>query len=309
MNKQEQTTTDDRHELRALEAAPVAAERVPTRVRIAPWGEVHSTRGSFIVDEESAALVEEAFSRHAADLPIDYEHQTLGGSYSSPNGQAPAAGWIKRIESKPGEGVFAHVEWTEPALEQLAAKQYRYLSPVALVRKSDRKLVGLHSVALTNKPAIVGMEPIVNRDVPVGETVRALRAQLGLESDCDVDQVLVAASRRLEKVERESTRAEIERRVDDAVRCGRISEAQRDYAIRLALSNGELFDEWLRTAPPVVPMGRTTPPDSTAGFGSLHAIAASARAEYRAHPQLASLTSERAFVDDALRLHGCAASM
>ena len=30
-------------------------------------------------------------------------------------------------------------------------------SPVAIVRKSDRKLVAIHSAALTNKPAIVGM--------------------------------------------------------------------------------------------------------------------------------------------------------
>jgi hypothetical protein len=34
--------------------------------------------------------------------------------------------------------------------------------PVVLVRKSDGKTVALHSVSLTNKPAIVGMRALVN---------------------------------------------------------------------------------------------------------------------------------------------------
>ncbi|MEE9296417.1 MAG: phage protease [Phycisphaerae bacterium] len=304
MNKQSTQQADEQHELTPLDAAHVAAPEVPTRVRIAPWGEVKSTQGSFIVDEESARLVVEAFEEHGADLPIDYEHQTLGGPYSSPTGQAPAAGWIKRLESEPGEGIFAHVEWTAPALEQVAAKQYRYLSPVALVRKSDRKLVGLHSVALTNKPAIVGMDPIVNKDAPIGDVVRALRERLELEPECDVDVVLVAASRRLDAFERDRTRRDVEGRVAAAVRGGRITEAQRDYATRLALSNRELFDEWLRTAPAVVPLGRTVPPAGTEAAGSAHGIAAGARSEYRAHPELAALTSEEAFVNDALRQQG-----
>ncbi|MFV1979492.1 MAG: phage protease, partial [Myxococcota bacterium] len=87
-----------------------------------------------------AELAKAAFADHATDTPIDYEHQTLGGSYASPNGQAPAAGWIKAIEAEPGVGLIASIEWTEQAKQMLAAKEYRYLSPVALIRKRDRKL-------------------------------------------------------------------------------------------------------------------------------------------------------------------------
>ena len=41
-------------------------------------------------------------------------------------------------------------------------KEYRYLSPVVLVRKRDQKATAIHSVALTNTPAIDGMFALVN---------------------------------------------------------------------------------------------------------------------------------------------------
>ena len=87
---------DDGGELSAMQSTELGGSAVPDRVLLAPWGDVESTNGSFVVDEESADLAKAAFADHATDTPIDYEHQTLGGSYASPNGQAPAAGWIRR---------------------------------------------------------------------------------------------------------------------------------------------------------------------------------------------------------------------
>ena len=298
----EQSTRTD-GELTPLDSTHLATSRVPTRVRIAPWGEVDSTSGRFVVDEESAQLVVEAFQQHETDLPIDYEHQTLGGAYASPTGQAPAAGWIKRIEVVPNDGIYADVEWTAPALRQLADKQYRYLSPVALVRKSDRKLIGLHSVALTNKPAIAGMEPLVNRDD--GETaLQSLRDHLQLEADSDVDTILVAADRRFDALHRDRELREAEEQVRVAVRSGKVTSAQREFAVRLALRDSELFDEWIRTTPVVVPLGRTTAPNTTVAAASQHGLTANARLEFRSNPALADLTSEEAFVADTLRQQG-----
>ncbi|MFQ5463605.1 MAG: phage protease, partial [Phycisphaerae bacterium] len=152
----------DEQEIKTLRSTPLNGATVETSILLTPWGCVESTNGSFVVDEESVRLVAEALADHGTDLPIDYEHQTLGGAFASPTGQAPAAGWIKRIVGRAGVGLLADIEWTEQAAEMLLAKQYRYLSPVALIRKSDRKLIAIHSAALTNKPAIVGMAPIVN---------------------------------------------------------------------------------------------------------------------------------------------------
>lgn len=306
--KRIQPSMDQSGELTPLDATRLSTSDVPTRVRIAPWGRVESASGAFIVDEESARLVTESFDAQGTDLPIDYEHQTLGGAYASPTGQAPAAGWIKRIEAEPGVGLFAHVEWTAPALEQLAAKQYRYLSPVALIRKTDRKLVGLHSVALTNKPAIVGAMPIVNRkvsdvDTPLTSSLRSLRERLSLDSESDVETILVAASRRFEDLEKRQARGEAEARVSEAILAGKLTEAQREVAMLLALRDSDLFDQWLRAAPVVVPLGRTVPPGGTSVSGSRHALEARARSEFRAHSTLAALTSEEAYVADAVRAH------
>jgi phage I-like protein len=301
------TQTDE--QLLALAGAQVDAKPIPTRVLLAPWGQVESTNGTFIVDEESARMVIEAFTSHQTDLPIDYEHQTLGGQYSSPTGKAPAAGWIKAIEAEPGVGLFASVAWTEAAVEHLAAGQYRYLSPVAVVRKSDRKLVALHSAALTNKPAIAGMQPIVNQSAADDATSRdealvALRAQLALDEGCGEDDVFVAASRRIADLEADRQRRDAEGCVDAAVRAGKLTEVQRPWALQLAQRDRDLFDQWAHTAPTVVSLGRTAAP-ATAGqaHGARHRLEAMARAEYHAHPELAALTSEEAYVADSIRGH------
>jgi len=73
--------------------------------------------------------------------------------------------WIKELVLK-NDGIFAKVEWTKKARDYLQNREYRYLSPVVLVRKKDHKASQLHSVALTNTPAINGMMPIVNSVKP-----------------------------------------------------------------------------------------------------------------------------------------------
>lgn len=133
------------------------------RVLLAPWGEVRSSSGDFIMDEESARLITAAFRDKGVYLPIDYEHQTMGGEHASPSGQAPAAGWITDIEPIPGAGLFVHVSWTPKGRDAITSREYRYLSPVVIVRKSDRRVSELHSAALTNKPAIVAATPIANK--------------------------------------------------------------------------------------------------------------------------------------------------
>ena len=307
MSAKERKGTDDGREVRPLRSASLAGDAVPTRVLLAPWGSVESTNGSFVVDEESVQLAAQAFEEHGTDLPIDYEHQTLGGTYSSPNGQAPAAGWIKGIAAQPGVGLLADIEWTEQAREMLAAKEYRYLSPVAIIRKTDRKLVAIHSAALTNKPAIVAMQPIVNRvDPSPVETkdrpLARLRAELDLAPDAAPEEVLLAASQRFGELRRQAQRRHVEDRVREAIEAGKLVEAQRTWAETLVAREEELFDEWLRTTPVVVSRGASSPPKSgDVGEPGQGAIATKARAEFRANRMLSGLTTEEAYVADALR--------
>lgn len=281
-------------------SASVAGDSAPQEVLVAPWGEVKSASGDFVVDEEAGRLVVAAFAAHGTDLPIDYEHQTLGGSFAAPDGKAPAAGWIKRLEARPGVGLIAHIEWTPPARELLRTRQYRYLSPVAMVRREDRRMAALHSVALTNKPAIVGMTPIISA-AGGGEAVAALRLRLALPAEAGADEVLVAASARLAEVEREGRERRAAERVGDALRSGRLTDAQRGWAETLVLRDERLFDEWLATAPVVVPCGATAPPAGEGGPARQRGLEAAARAEFRGSPLLAALTSEEAYVAAARR--------
>lgn len=291
-----------------LHSASLSGDTIPTQVLLAPWGQVESTNGSFIIDEEASRLTLDAFEEHATDLPIDYEHQTLGGTYASPNGRAPAAGWIKHLETQPGVGLIAHIEWTKKAKDFLGSKEYRYLSPVAIIRKTDRKLVAIHSAALTNKPAIKGMQPIVNRveleldDHEMVSPLNKLRDELKLSSDTTPHEVLIAASERLVNLERETLHRHVNQRVQEAVRAGKLVEAQREWAEALVAREEELFNEWFRTAPVVVVTGASKPPADVNGVHRHRGkVTTRARSEFRANSLLSALTSEEAYINSALR--------
>lgn len=154
-------------------ARSVSVAEAPTRILVVPAGTVQTQKGSFVMDAAAARDLIADLSATSVDLPIDYEHQTMGGEYASPTGQAPASGWMKSFRWVEGEGLYAEVEWTEAGRERLAAKEYRYLSPVVIIRKTDRRVMALHSAALTNKPAIVGMPALVNKDVTADDADNA----------------------------------------------------------------------------------------------------------------------------------------
>ena len=133
----------------------------------------------------------------AAQTPvvIDYEHQTLK---MDKNGQpAPAAGWIKSVTWLDGKGLFSEVDWTERARAAIAANEYRYISPVITFDEDTGAVNGLHLAALTNFPALLGMDAVVaalNTQLPTQEPrmatlLAALIASLGLpaattEAEC-----------------------------------------------------------------------------------------------------------------------------
>lgn len=301
-------------------------EGAPERVCLAPWGDVTSTNGAFTVDEQSAREVVAAFKAHGTELPIDYEHQSLGGSYASPNGQAPAAGWIRELhvvtpdDAREGEiaGLWAEVTWTEAARAKLAAREYRYISPVVIVRKDDRRVVALHSAALTNKPAIVGMTPLVHREqtetpettaselTPAeAEAVEAIRGELGLSEDATRETILLAAKTQLAELSCERRVHEAERRVEQAMQTGKLMPRQRRWALELAMHDPDAFDNWAASAPVVIAPGRVEPPDSPdAGSRNREAVIASARLRFRSEPVLSQLTTEQAWIQLTLREAG-----
>jgi len=105
---------------------------------------------------------------------FDYDHQTIR---AEANGQpAPAAGWATQFEWRTGQGLYAtDVTWTEAAQARIQAGEYRYVSPVITFAKADGRITGVLMAAVTNYPALLGMEPLG----------QALSAQLSAQFSTD----------------------------------------------------------------------------------------------------------------------------
>lgn len=111
----------------------------------------------FLVDDNAYQMVKEFIAARGNDVHFDYEHASLERQ------PAPAAGWIKELVWEEETGIKAKVEWTQKASEFIAAKEYRYFSPVFYIRKADKRVCGLDSVALTNRPRTTYLTPILAR--------------------------------------------------------------------------------------------------------------------------------------------------
>lgn len=113
------------------------------------------------------------------DLVIDFEHQTV---LSKQNGQPnPAAGWFKRLVWRDGEGLFAvDVKWTEKAKAMIAAREYRFISPVFTYNGVTGEVENLLCAALTNDPGLTRLTDLsqvaVNHKQPVTEPHDSLKS-------------------------------------------------------------------------------------------------------------------------------------
>ena len=255
-----------------FEESGYSAQTAHKLVKLLPLGLVHSTKGDFLVDNESFQSIRCKFTERQLQIPIDYEHQTLKDM------QAPAAGWIKDIVLK-SDGIYGAVDWTEKATEYLKNREYRYLSPVVLTQGKERRVVALHSAALTNTPAIDAMTPVTCSDKPSeseggadqgeadssGKGIEALAELLQLDPSATTEDIYQAVAALLEGREAlklkadacqfEVTRMKADGVVLEALKEGKVLPFQRDWAFQSAMNDLDSFTLWLKTAPQVVPMG------------------------------------------------------
>lgn len=128
-------------------------------LRILPAGPFRADDGrprnlaSWYLDADAAAAIIVATAARREDVVIDYEHASL-----SVGVEAPAAGWLRRLEWRPDDGLYAlEPLWTPRGRERIEAGEYRYISPAFYFDPNTGVVTGLHSVALTNKPALTGL--------------------------------------------------------------------------------------------------------------------------------------------------------
>jgi len=128
-------------------------------VVIVPDGVNHTSNGDTLkMNAGAAKQVIAEFEDQGVDVVVDYEHASVDAKTGE---KAPASGWIRKLRYEAGKGLIALIRWTAEAAELIATGAYRYVSPAGLVEKASKLFVDLHSVALTNKPAIKNFPALV----------------------------------------------------------------------------------------------------------------------------------------------------
>ncbi len=160
---------------------------------------------SWHINAAVASKVIERFRSTKNRRVVDYEHQTL---LKEENGQpAPAAGWYVDLEWREGQGLFAKVQLTARAAQYIAAGEYQYFSPVFLYHPTTGDVLDVQMGALTNAPAIDGMQELSLRaaasfglfdepseETPVNPLLLAVCAALGLADTTTEEQAVAALS-------------------------------------------------------------------------------------------------------------------
>lgn len=108
-------------------------------------------------------------------LQIDFEHASEEPAAELGVEGAPAQGWAHALDNRErttaGTGLWAEVEWLEPARSYIKAKKYKFISPAFRLQVRHRvtgEPIGamLSSIALTNDPFLDGMLPVAAKAKP-----------------------------------------------------------------------------------------------------------------------------------------------
>lgn len=253
-----------------------SSERREQWIQLMPRGEFDARdgRGPWRLSDPEAVIAATLKRARGASIPIDYDHQIEFSAKPGVGGRAVAAGWIKQLEPR-DDGIWALVEWTEKAAAHLAAREYRFISPVFSSRKDTGEVTTIFNAALTNTPALE-LKAIASEGTMDAETLAALaelRTIYGLGDDAPTDAIVEAArtvaSERtaaaqapdpsrfvpIEALERVTAQLNRATRgvsaeaaviaVDREIGSGKLVPALRDWAVELCSTNKPAFDAFV----------------------------------------------------------------
>jgi len=165
-------------EFKLLCATPTGLAGGAQEILAVPAGHVTTSDGdTYLLDRQAANLTIARFREHGVKLPIDIEHSTIHkGEVGEP---APAVGWIDELAFNEQRGLFASVQWTDKGRKSIQDGEVKYASPVIAIRKSDGRVVALHSIGLTNKPAIAHMPELIAASEHAASFLKSLRQPEG----------------------------------------------------------------------------------------------------------------------------------
>jgi phage I-like protein len=206
-------------------------------------------------------------------IPIDYDHAI---DLAAPQGgAAPAAGWIKGLQSR-SDGIWGLVSWTPRAAEQLAQREYRYLSP-AFIHASDGTVTTLLRASLTNNPNLDQLTALASMENTTMDAIAAICQALGLPETASTEEILARIrdlsapatpsthsatggnydpskfvpigdfQRAMETIHELNTGISLQAatdHVDRQIEAGKLFKWNRDWAIALCQKDRRLFDQF-----------------------------------------------------------------
>ncbi|NCT66372.1 MAG: hypothetical protein GXC76_01880 [Rhodanobacteraceae bacterium] len=145
----------------------------PEWVQLLPAGPQVTGRDGrrWLFDAAASNAVLTTFNARATELPIDWEHAS---QHRAPNGEeAPAGGWIKELQVRAG-ALWGRVAWNARAAAQIAAREYRFLSPVFDFDPATGRIGRLVCAGLTNLPNLALAALNQQQDTDMGAYERHL---------------------------------------------------------------------------------------------------------------------------------------
>jgi phage I-like protein len=219
-------------------------------------------------DLEGIALASRDYAGQR-QMVLDYDHGTdLARQSGAP---AIAAGWIVGLQVR-DDGIWGLAELTEKAAAHVAAREYRYLSPVFRHDKAG-KVSAILRASLTNSPNLDMLTALGSAEdtTTMDDFVAQLRELLGLPVDADKPAIITALAGKLTAVQSAEpdpakyvpigqfqrtlnelnqlrqgvSKQAAEDHVDEQIGKGRLLPWMRDWAVSLCMSNLSAFDDFL----------------------------------------------------------------
>lgn len=156
MSKPANSLTDKIVAFRAAAFAP-AAEALPDRLLICPWGKTETNKGTVVCNATTLAVLSaNQLATKREKVALDFQHNTVPGceSYTGEPCKVAAYGVVECVD---GQGIYlSSIEWTPEGKEHATGGHYPDISPA--IKMNDKgEVIWVHSAGLVRQGEMDGL--------------------------------------------------------------------------------------------------------------------------------------------------------